>query len=175
MPVFSTSDELVVPMSRLKLVALALGAALFVVGGAWLISLAGTLGPFVMEVGVAAIVFFGACGVYALYRIARPRPALVVSPRGILDNSSAISVGFIAWDDVAALREYRFNDQVFLGIVPKNLDAILARQPAWKRAAIRANLGLGADPVNIPQVVLPMSVSQLLQEIEMRFGRKPRG
>lgn len=161
-------------MSRLKLLALALGAAVFVIGGAWLIWLLGAFGPYVLEIGLAAIVFFGACGAYALYRIARSTPAVVINRRGILDNASAIGVGFLAWDDIAALREYRFSSQVFLGIVPKNLDALLARQPRWKRAAIRANLGLGADPVNIPQVVLPISVSELLREIEMRFGWRNR-
>jgi len=36
---------------------------------------------------------------------------------------------------------------------------------------VRANLWLGTAPVNIPQVILPMKVSELLREIETRFPR----
>lgn len=127
---------------------------------------------FVGAVGFATVVFFGACGAYALFRIAKPTPAVVINRQGILDNASATGVGFIAWDEIDELREYRFKNQIFLGIVPRDLDALLAKQPAWKRGAIRANLKLGAAPVNIPQVVLPMSVSHLLHEIEARFRRQ---
>ena len=124
-------------------------------------------------VGFAGVTFFGACGAYALSRIAKPTPAVVINRHGILDNASAVAVGFIGWDEIDQLREYRFKNQVFLGIVPTNLEVILARQPAWKRAAIKANLRLGVAPVNIPQAVLPLSVSNLLSEIETRFGRRP--
>ena len=165
----STANELVIPASRSKLVAVAIGSALFVALGGWMLSLARQEGLVVGAIGLAAVTFFGVCGAYALSRIARPTPAVVINREGILDNASATAVGFIAWDEIDQLLEYRFQNQVFLGIVPTNLDAILARQPAWKRAAIKANLGLGAAPVNIPQVVLPMTVSNLLSEIEARF------
>jgi hypothetical protein len=168
---FSTSNELVVPTSRAKLVTLVVGSVAFVVAGAWMLTNAEGEGWFVGTVGVATVTFFGACGAYAMFRIARPTPAVVINLQGIVDNASAVSVGFIRWDEIDQLREYRFQNQVFLGIVPRNLDAILARQPAWKRSAIRANLRLGAAPVNIPQAVLPMRVSDLLHEINVRFRR----
>lgn len=137
-----------------------------------MLTLAEEGGWFIGTVAVASVAFFGACGAYALFRIARPTPAVVINSQGIVDNASAVSVGFIRWDEIDELREYRFQNQVFLGIVPRDLDAILARQPAWKRSAIRANLRLGAAPVNIPQGVLPMTVTDLLREINVRF-REP--
>jgi len=52
--------------------------------------------------------------------------------------------------------------------LPRDLDALLAKQPRWKRAAIRANLKMVAAPVNIPQANLGMKISTLLHEIERR-------
>ena len=153
--------------------AVAAGSVAFVVAGAWMLSRVQQEGVDVVAVGLAAITFFGASGSYALFRLARPRPAVVINSRGIVDNASALGVGLIEWGEIDQCHEYRFQNQVFLGIVPRDLEALLARLPAWKRSAIRANLLLGAAPVNIPQVVLPMKVSELVREIERRFWHGP--
>ena len=157
------------PTSRGKLVAAALGSIAFVAIGGWLVRRAPRDGIEAALAGLAAAVFFGACGLYALWRLVRPRPALVINHRGIVDNASALSVGFLGWDEIAELYEYRYQNQVMLGIVPKNLEALFGKQPAWKRRVLRANLWLGTAPINIPQVILPMKVSELLREIETRF------
>lgn len=161
---FSDSHELIVPTSRLKLVAMALGSLAFVLVGAFLL-----ISGRNATIGTLSVSFFGFCGVYAVRRIIRPEPAVVINLEGIVDNASALSVGLIRWEEIAELREYQFMNQTFLGIVPKDLSQLLARQSIWKRNAIRANLFLGAAPVNIPQVVLPLTVSELLREIDRRF------
>ena len=149
--------------------AAALGAVAFVAVAGWLLRRAPRDGVVAALAGLAAAVFFGACGLYAFWRLVRPRPALVINRHGIVDNASALSVGFLGWDEIAELYEYRYQNQVMLGIVPSNLEALLSKQPAWKRRVLRANLWLGTAPINIPQVILPMKVSELLREIETRF------
>jgi hypothetical protein len=166
-------DDLIVPASRARLVVLVCLAAGFVLLGGWMLTRAAD-GSFVVAVGGVSVVFFGACGAYALRRLLRPAPALVVTREGILDNASALSVGFIAWDEIAELVEHRVQNQVFLAIVPKDADAVLARLPAWKRRAIRASGLLGAPAITIPQVILPTTVADLLREIRLRYGRAPR-
>jgi hypothetical protein len=96
-------------------------------------------------------------------------PAVVINSKGIVDNSSGVSVGFIAWDEIEEIREYSFQDQTFLGITLKDVNKVVARQPKWRRSVIRANLKLGAAPVNIPQSVLGVKVSDLVREIQDRF------
>lgn len=167
---FSDSGELIVPTSRTKLALVALGGIAFVAVGMWLLGRAQS--PVLHRViGALSVAFFGLCAVYAIWRLLRPTPALVINRDGILDNASAVAVGFLAWQDIAELREYTFNGQTFLGIVPKDVNAVLQKQPAWRRSAIRANLALGALPVNIPQTVLPLPVSELLHHIDKRFRR----
>ena len=166
---FSNGNELVIPVSRMKLVGIFLGASAFVALGVILMMIETRRGLFGKFIGLVTVAFFGAVAVSVLYRMLRPEPAVIINSRGIVDNSSGTSIGFIAWDDIAEVREYRYQNQTFLGIMPKDLDRVLAKLPKWKRAAIRANLGLGAAPINIPQVVLGVKVSDLVREIELRF------
>lgn len=118
-----------------------------------------------------AVIFFAACCMYAMFRLVKPRPAVVIDQNGIEDNATAFGVGFLAWHEIAEMREFTSKGQTFLGIVPKDLDALLARQPRWKRAAIRFSLLTGGAPVNIPQTILPTTVSVLLRLIDRRFHR----
>src|SRR4051812_9551641 len=130
--VFTATDELVVPASRWKLVAAILGSIAFVLLGLWILRRAPRDGVEAAAAGLASIAFFGLCGVYAGWRLVRPRPAVVIDRQGILDNASALSVGLVRWDEVGELYEYRYKNQVMLGIVPRNLDALLMKQPGWK-------------------------------------------
>lgn len=164
-----TDHEIVVPFSRTKMLLALGGALLFVVGGSVIVR--GGNRPLDVVAGWSAIVFFGACAVYALMRLLKPTPALVINAKGIHDNASALGVGFLAWDDIAEMRPYMFRNQTFLGIMPKDLDGLLARQPAWRRLAIQFNLMTGGPAVSIPQVILPMTVAELLRTINRRFRR----
>jgi hypothetical protein len=166
------SNELVIPASRLKLAGILLGALAFVALGALMIYLEFREDWFAVFIGFACVAFFGAVAVSVTHKMVSAGPAVIINSRGITDNSSGVSVGFVAWDDIAEVRAYTFQNQTFLGIVPKDLDKVLATLPGWKRKAIRANLALGAAPMNIPQIVLGVKVSDLVREIETRF--RPR-
>ena len=166
---FSTTNELVIPPSRLKLVGTFLGALAFVALGALMMYTDMRKGMIAKFWGAVAVVFFGAVAVSVLQKLFTAGPAVIINSRGITDNSSGVSLGFIAWDEIADVREYTFQNQTFLGIDPKDLDALIAKQPKWKRTAIRANVKLGAAPVNIPQLVLGVKVSDLVREINLRF------
>lgn len=85
----SEGYELIVPASRLKLVAVALGAAPFVLLGAWMVSLAPQQGAVVAILGAAAAAFFG----------------LLVSLT--LSVPSALAVGVGGDDGPAMAREQR--------------------------------------------------------------------
>lgn len=86
-----TASEDVVYHSKARLILVILGALMFVVVGYWFVSGgARTL----QVIGWLSIVFFGACGLYAVWRLLRPTPAVVVSAQGIVDNATANSAGW---------------------------------------------------------------------------------
>ena len=43
--------------------------------------------------GYLGIPFFGACLGYALLRLTRPKPSLVINDEGVFDNASAVGAG----------------------------------------------------------------------------------
>jgi hypothetical protein len=162
-------NDLVIPASRLKMLGQLVGGLVFAALGVSMMLYPPKYGWFGRFIGLVTVAFFGAVAVSILYRLVKPDgAAIIINAQGIVDNASGVSVGLIPWDQIGEVREYRVENQVFLGIFPKDLDALLKKQPRWKRTAIRANLSMGAAPVNIPQASLGMKVSNLVREIEQR-------
>ena len=162
-------ERLVIYPSRWKTAAVFAGGLVFVAIGV-------AIGWFRREMGVdwvsvviasyLGVPFFGACTAYALYRLVVRRPALVLDAAGLHDNASAIGVGFLAWDEVRAVVAYKtsFSHWV-LGVVPADLEAVLARQGRFKRALLRMQINWERAPINIPQGMLPVRVQELAERI----------
>jgi hypothetical protein len=161
-------DRVEVPLARIKLLGQCLGAVAFVAIGAFMIQEPGRKGLWAQMIGAVAVAFFGAVGVAVLFRLLRPGPAIRIDDDGVLDDASGVSLGLIRWDQVGEISEYRVNDQAFLGIKLRDLEAVIAEQPFWKRRIIRANLQMGAAAVNVPQASVGIKLSDLRREIEQR-------
>ena len=161
-------DRFEVPLDRWKLLGLCLGALAFVALGVFLIREPGRKGLWAQFMGAVTVAFFGAVGVAVLFRLLRPGPAILIDDDGIVDDASGVSLGRIRWDQVGAIDEYRVDDQAFLSIKVKDVEALIAQQPFWKRRIIRANLRMGAAAVNIPQASLGIKLSDLRREMEQR-------
>lgn len=157
--------------SRRKLGLAAVGALAFVGAGFFIVS--DRTVPFFIKIvgGYGGIAFFGLCLPFCLYRLIRPKPMIVVSRDGLFDNASAIGAGWLRWHEIAEIKILSFMSQRFLGIVPVNLESVLARTSFWRRLFLRMNRQLVHAPINIPESVLPMSVDELLEKInEYRPG-----
>lgn len=166
------NDELVIPFSRTKMARAAIAAMVFVLIGLWLFFNPKDDGGVSVMMSVIAIILFGACAIVAVKRFLRPDAALIINMHGIDVRTSALAMGFLTWDEIAEMRAYTIKQQVFLGIMPKDLEALLAKQPLWKRLDIRADLMIGAPPISIPQGALPVTVAELLRVIDRRFRRQ---
>jgi hypothetical protein len=167
------SDRLVIYPSRIKTLLVLLGAAAFVVACIWIGSpgIARRVAPW--EVFIASYIgvpFFAACGLYALYRLIWRRPALEIDSTGITDAASALGAGHLTWPEVDHIVLYKFYGQLMLGIHPKDPDSILSRLHPVRRSLLKLNNGLGCAPLNIPQVILPMKLSELAELLHARYG-----
>ena len=139
--------DIVLYPSRWKMALLTLGSLLLASCGPLLWTRGGV---FTRCEAVADVLFFGFCGVFALSRLLRPRPSLVISASGITANASAVGAGFIGWDEIAAAGIKSFLVSRFLVIVPHDPQAVLARQPLPRRWVMAANMGLIGSPITIP-------------------------
>jgi hypothetical protein len=164
----TTSPPFVVPASRVKALKLLAIAALLIAGGLRVLRMPGAWLGFA---GVAVLAFAGVCGAYCLYRLVRPGLAVVVDAGGIVDHASAVAVGRIRWDQIEAVFIFDFLGQTMLGIAPRDPKRFIRNQPLWRRPFLHANMGLGCPPINIPEVMLPVSAGEVLAAIEEFSGR----
>lgn len=122
--------------------------------------------------GLLGVVFFGACFVYVVLRLVRPRPSLIITDSGIVDYASAVSAGYIRWDEIESIFiswiQVSLRRHKFLSIKLKNDQEFLSRQSALKATMLRANMSLGGAPVAIPGNALPMTLEELMQVIEKK-------
>jgi hypothetical protein len=173
----SPDDSIRIYPTHAKLWLVLLGAVLFVVAGVWLLGLREEPLPLRLyhgAAGVLAVVFFGACGVLALFRILRPSPAVVLSRQGITDTTNPFAVGYVSWDEVAFISIYTIQQQRMLGVFLKDAVSIMARVGGTKAGYMKANLRMGYAPVNIPQLLVRMPLEELAELIRSRYGVEKR-
>ena len=104
--------------------------------------------------------------IYLGFRLLKPAPSVIINQEGIVDNTSVFGAGLIRWEEIEGMFIYTVMDNAFLGIVPVNLEAVLARQPTMKRFLFRMNKGMAQAPFAISGGGLPMSIEELFSKIE---------
>jgi hypothetical protein len=118
--------------------------------------------------GIVGVVFFGGGLIYFLMRLARPRPSLVLTELGMVDNASALGGGFIRWDEIDNVSITPFRNQQFLAIHLNDPTEFLGRQPFIKASIMRMNQGLVGTPICIPRSALPMTLEDVIDKIRQK-------
>ena len=160
-----TPNSTVIYPSRKKLLLITAGGAMFVVLGFFLLRSTDTEERLA---GIAGIVFFGFCALFGIWRLVRPTPAVILHSSGIFDNASALSAGFLHWDEISSIYVAKIKNQRSLAIVLKDVDAFLSRQSGMKSKIMKMNVGLTGAAVNIPASTLPISLEELIRQIQQR-------
>jgi hypothetical protein len=164
-----TPDSIVIYHSRKKLFFVMVGCAIFVALGVFLLK-DGKVEDRIA--GVAGIAFFGLCLLAVIWQLTRRAPALIIHFSGILYDTTGRSRGLLPWDEIAgiyiATMKVRRSKQRFLAIVPKDLDAFLSRQSAFKARLAKMSIGLVGAPINISATTLPISLEELIQNIQLK-------
>ena len=165
-----TPDAIVIYPSKKKLLLMAIGAAAFVgLGVFFLISPDPEFRDWdVRAAAIASIVFFTFCLAFALWRLARPTPALVIHPSGLFDNASALSAGFLRWDEISRISVAKIKNQKFLAIAVKDVEGFLNRQTGVKAKLMKMNVRLAGTAVSIPANTLPISLEELIRNIQQK-------
>ena len=170
-----TADETIIELSKTKLVLLVLGSCAFVAAGAWLLSFNAaeirhgrSFGFFynnplvVYGAGLAAILFFGLCGLYGLKKLFDKKPGLVLNSSGIVDNASGVAAGFIPWSEVTGASIYEIQKQKMLIVGVRSPQRYLDRGGALKRAFNKANSKMVGSPVAISAAALKIDFAELV-------------
>jgi hypothetical protein len=149
-------DKLEIPISKTKISFLLIGVLIFVILG---VLFSFTPDKFtttffrnpqiIRIVGIVAVTFFGATGVYGLRKLFDKSVGLTIDDFGITDNSNASSVGLIDWSDIIDIKTEQVMSTRFLLIFINNPDKYLERVNGFKRKLMKANMKKYGTPLSI--------------------------
>lgn len=164
-------EEKIIELSKNKIITSIIGSTIFVLLGVWFLSMdAQTIESqeefnspiFVYGFGIISIVFFGLCDLIWIKKFLDKSPGLVISSKGILDNSSGVSAGVVPWEDISGIEEYQVKKQKFISIQVNNPEKYVNNGNPLQRMIHRANIKMCGTPVNISTNSLKISHKDLL-------------
>ncbi len=169
---------IVVRTGRIRLFLLFLGSVAFVTAGIWF-AVRPPLGiplarEFCVALGLVTLLFFGIGGGILLRRLLGHRIALIVDRNGIVDNSTVMPAGRIAWDEITRIGIVTTSrDTRSIGIDVQDREALYAR--VKHGSTLRENARMFEYPVHIAEVVLDRRAEEMLQLLEeYRLNKKAR-
>lgn len=177
-PVSANISIITIRLSRIKLFLLITGSWAFVTASIWLWLIADSLPAYnyvlLKIVGLIGGLFFGCCGVYGGKKIFDNSAGLIIDEVGIRDNSSAIGVFFVKWENIEGFAIEEVSRTKFLLIMVNNADELIAQQRGWKQKLMSANMAMYGTPVTISSNSLQCSFNHLVQLITDRYEATKR-
>lgn len=125
-----------------------LGGILYALGSL-IFTILGFLFLNVSPLGIFPCLFFVLGFVYFTLRLIKRKPILIVDDKGITDNSSAISVGFIPWEDVEDIVMDECLGNEFIEIKLVDEEKYIKRLSDLSKKAVIANKKMGHEAVCI--------------------------
>jgi hypothetical protein len=177
------NDEKIIELSKTKLLLLIAGALIFVALGIWMYQLDPAWieaqrrfnSPAIVHgIGIASIVFFGACGAAGLKKSFDKKPGLVLSAAGIVDNSSAVSAGLIPWSDIQGFGIHEIQKQRLLIIMLADPEKYIRAGGSMKQALHRMNTRICGSPIAISSNALKINFDELVglcNSYHTKYGR----
>ena len=176
-------NKIEIPLSKTKILLGVIGSIAFVIlGTIFLITPDTFITPIlrneqtIMIVGVAAVVFFGAVGVYTFKKLFDKTIGLTIDEKGITDNSNASSVGLIGWDEIVQIRTEEIMSNKFLLIFVSDPEKYIGRVSGIKRKLLQSSFKMYSTPISITSNTLKYNfndLERLLRErLEEQRGRR---
>lgn len=159
-----------IKISKIKLVLMTIGSAIFVGLGLWFIS-----NPYqfdsrneylVLIIGITSILFFGMCLIFMIRKLFDNSIGLTINEMGITDNSSGTSVGLIEWNDISDIQITQIASTKFILIETTNPEKYINRaKKSISRRAMKANYKMYGTPLSISSNTLQIKFDELLEKI----------
>ena len=166
-----STDQIIIPFSRTKIVLLILGAVALVAGSVLLLYVADDqrrLPPTTARiVSILGIVFFTAGAIYGIVKVFDKRPGLVLDREGIIDNSSAVAAGRIPWSEIQDIQTANISGQTFLAFYVSDPEKYLGRGNILKRGLVKANYKGYGTPIFISTITLKAKLPELEHQIDV--------
>ncbi len=177
------NKAIVIELSKTKLFVLLVIAVTFVALGLWAINLDSSMiethkkynSPFYVHIVGAASLLMGILAAFiSLKKIFERAPGLVISDRGIIENSNIFSVGEILWKDVSGFQIVIVKKQKILYVLLKDPELYICRCSPLKRALLRFSLKVSPSPIAISTNSLKVDFEEMNSMLKVEFEKYRR-
>jgi hypothetical protein len=173
------TDKIIIPLSKSKIALLLTGSIVFVILGILCFLFPEKFQTILFRneeiirvTGFASVGFFGLCSIFYVIKLFDNKPGLIINKEGILDNSSGVSSGQIAWQDIQDITVLEIARQKIILIKVSNPDDYIARQKSrFKRKIIKLNYDNFQTPIQITANGLKCSFDDLFEMISYSFKK----
>ncbi|MES2727769.1 MAG: STM3941 family protein [Bacteroidota bacterium] len=163
------NDSIEIPLNKLKIVLLTIGALLFVAAGLWLWYIAERQARYdstvVRIVALMDFLLFGLFGIIGFGKLFDTKPGIVINHIGITDNSSAIGGQTIKWDDITHLRIEAVKRTKFVLIYVNNPHQYINNANLFKKFWMNMNYRVYGTPLSISSTALACNIAELVDII----------
>ncbi len=161
------NQQIIIQLSKKKSLLTLLASLIFVVLGIVIMLKPVAIGTLLGSnitffIGLLSVIFFGLVSLFAFRKLFDKTPGLIINHQGIVDNSSAVAVGLIAWKDIEKIERISVFGQQMLLIMVKNPHDYLNRlQNAIKHKTAQANYKHYGSPISIAATLLAVDFESL--------------
>ena len=175
--------EIKIEISKTKLILALIGSIVFVVVGVIFVVNPTKFTSFLFRnpmliflSGIASIVFFGGLLFYLLTKLFDKKPGLVISEKGITDNSSATSVGFVDWEDIQEITVQEVMSNKFIILKTNQPEKYINRATnKLKKHSLNYNYKNFGSPIAVTANSLKISFKTLEDLVRTEFADKKNG
>lgn len=175
--------SLKVGINKSKLLKNLLLSLLFVGAGIWILLAKPQTGNpvfndpvFKYGAAVVCIIFFGLVALWITRRLFSKRPGLVVSNKGIINQSTLSQGNFIGWHEIESFVRTRIRKQDFMLVKLKDPQAYIAKHSKnYRQRMLKHNYETQGTPVSILLSSLDCKANELeefLNEELNTYGKK---
>lgn len=164
--------QIEIPLSKVKMTLLFIGALGFVAIGLWFmisppeshsnrrILLSNPI--FLFFIGAISVLFFGVCALFICKKLFDKKPGLIINEKGITDNSSALSLGLVLWVDIEGIKTVSANNQKFIILTLNNPQDYLGKvRNSLKAKSLKVNYKWYGSPICISANSLQINHQEL--------------
>ncbi|AXG74995.1 hypothetical protein DVK85_12445 [Flavobacterium arcticum] len=169
-------SEIEIPRSRQKIILLTLGSLLFIAAGYWIsIEIADeqTRLPtlYVKIIGIISIGFGSIGFIYSLKSLFNRKHSLIINNKGVIDNSSGVSVGLIKWSDITDIEITQVKSTKFILLFVENPEHYINNSKSFKKFLLKSNHKMYGTPLSISSTSLQCTFDDLEKEIRSGLER----
>lgn len=174
----ATTEQIIIPLSKRKMVLLLFGAIIFVVLGIFFVidpekyvSVVCRNPTLIFATGVASILFFGFCAFSIARKLPDTKPCLVIDKFGLTDNSGGASAGQILWRDIQNISVIKIHRQKLIILEVNNPQEYIDKQTSgFKKKLMQMSMNMYGTPFGISSNALQIKFDELLNILNDRLN-----